>query len=241
MTEGYLYCLSNSSMPDLLKVGMTERTPEERLNEANSSSTFKPPTPYKIEFAKKVKNVREKERLLHKILERYRERPNQRREFFKVSLEEVKDLFDLLDGEVWEPTLTEAEEEIQLLTQVKPKPMSIPKPQVTQKPTTPTVTMKPTVLLTPNPTNTKQKEADASEFIISRTRVEANTFETLKYTYGVFEKWCEEKGKTKKDRLTMSEFQKILDNYYVLDTGIYLQLRVLKTESDARLWDERVG
>ena len=52
MSDGYLYCFSNSSMPGILKIGMTERTPDIRLSEANSSNTWKPPTPYKIEFAK---------------------------------------------------------------------------------------------------------------------------------------------------------------------------------------------
>ena len=57
MTEGYLYCFSNQSMPGILKVSMTEKTPEITLNEANSSS-------YKIEFAKKVLNPKQKEQLL---------------------------------------------------------------------------------------------------------------------------------------------------------------------------------
>ena len=88
-------------MPNILKIGTTERTPKERLKEANSSDTWKPPTPYKIEFAKKVKNPKEKETTLHKLLEQYTERINFRREFFKVSLEEIKIFFDLIDGEIY--------------------------------------------------------------------------------------------------------------------------------------------
>jgi hypothetical protein len=101
MTDGYIYCFSNISMPNILKIGTTERTPKERLKEANSSDTWKPPTPYKIEFAKKVKNPKEKETTLHKLLEQYTERINFRREFFKVSLEEIKIFFDLIDGEIY--------------------------------------------------------------------------------------------------------------------------------------------
>ena len=41
--------MSNQSMPGILKVGMTERTPETRLNEANASDTWRPPTPYIID------------------------------------------------------------------------------------------------------------------------------------------------------------------------------------------------
>ncbi len=54
--SGYIYCFSNPSMPGILKVGMTERTPEIRLFEANCPDTWRPPTPYKIVVAKKVLN-----------------------------------------------------------------------------------------------------------------------------------------------------------------------------------------
>jgi hypothetical protein len=101
MTEGYLYCFSNQSMPGILKVGMTERTPKIRLNEANSSDTWRPPSPYKIEFAKKVLNPKDKETTLHKLLSQYTERINPKREFFRISPEEVKTFFDLIDGDLW--------------------------------------------------------------------------------------------------------------------------------------------
>lgn len=99
--DGYIYCFSNESMPGILKIGLTDRIPTKRLAEANKSDTFKPPTKYKIEFAKKVKNIRQKEYTLHKLLSRYTERINPKREFFRVSLEEVRLFFDLMDGEWW--------------------------------------------------------------------------------------------------------------------------------------------
>ena len=102
MTDGYIYCFSNVSMPGLLKIGMTTRVLKDRLNEANASNTWKPPTPYKIEFAKKVKNPCEKEKTLHILLEQYTIRVNLRREFFDVSKEEVLKFFDLMDGDMWE-------------------------------------------------------------------------------------------------------------------------------------------
>ena len=100
MTDGYLYCFSNPSMPNILKVGMTERTPEERLNEANRPNTFMP-MPFKIEIAKKVINPKQKEKTLHTLLTQYTTRTNPRREFFHVSPEEIKIFFDLIDGELW--------------------------------------------------------------------------------------------------------------------------------------------
>ena len=111
MTDGYLYCFSNESMPGILKVGMTERTPEIRLNEANSSDTWRPPTPYKVEFAKKVLNPKQKETTLHSLLSQYTERINPKREFFRVSSEEVKTFFDLIDGDLWVKEDPEEEEE----------------------------------------------------------------------------------------------------------------------------------
>ena len=101
MTNGYLYCFSNDSMSGILKIGMTERTPDVRLSEANSSDTWRPPTPYKIEFAKKVLNPKQKEATIHILLTQYTERINPKREFFRVSPNEVKTFFDLIDGEIW--------------------------------------------------------------------------------------------------------------------------------------------
>ena len=111
MTHGYLYCFSNDSMPSILKVGMTERTPDIRLNEANSSDTWRPPTPYKIEFAKKVLNPKQKEATLHTLLSQYTNRINPKREFFRVSPEEVRTFFDLIDGDLWVKQPEEEEEE----------------------------------------------------------------------------------------------------------------------------------
>jgi hypothetical protein len=98
-------------MSGVLKIGMTERTPKIRLSEANASDTWRPPTPYKIEFAKKVSNPLEKEKTLHVLLEQYTDRINPRREFFRVSKEEVRSFFDLMDGEIWVETPEEKEDE----------------------------------------------------------------------------------------------------------------------------------
>lgn len=101
MTQGYLYCFSNKSMPGILKIGMTERNPDIRLKEANRSDTWRPPTPYKLEIAIQVYNPKKKESTLHKLLSEYTERINPKREFFRISIEEVKTFFDLIDGELW--------------------------------------------------------------------------------------------------------------------------------------------
>jgi len=101
MAEGWIYCFSNVSMPGILKIGMTERSPEDRLKDANSADTWRPPTPYKIEMAKKVGLPKQKEVGLHLLLEKYTERIHPRREFFRASVEQIIDFFALIDGETW--------------------------------------------------------------------------------------------------------------------------------------------
>lgn len=94
---GYVYCMSNASMPGIYKVGMTERTPEERLYEANQTDTWRPPTPYELEIVERVKNPREVENTLHKNLEKYRIHP--KREFFQVSLLIIQSFFNTIDSD----------------------------------------------------------------------------------------------------------------------------------------------
>ena len=97
-TVGWIYCFSNESMPHILKIGMTMRDPEERPRELFTTGV---PLPFKIEFAKKVKDPKKKEKSIHTLLSQYTERIHPRREFFKVSPEEVKVFFDLIDGDEW--------------------------------------------------------------------------------------------------------------------------------------------
>lgn len=95
---GFVYCFSNPLMPGIYKIGMTTRTPEERLKEANSSNTWKPPAPYQIEMYKQVKNPLKTETALHRLLERFCTRIHSRREFFRLTLEEVRMFFNLMEG-----------------------------------------------------------------------------------------------------------------------------------------------
>lgn len=94
MSFGYVYVMSNPSMPALYKIGFTTRPMEERLQEANQPNTWIP-TPFLLEFAKFVVNPQQKESTIHKILTKERVSPN--REFFRVDLDHVKLLFDLMD------------------------------------------------------------------------------------------------------------------------------------------------
>ena len=107
MTDGYIYSLSHPCMPGILKVGMTERTPEERAKELFTTSV---PSPFKIEFAKRVKDPKGKESSLHLLLEQYTDRVWPHRELVRVSPEEVRKFFDLMDGEMWSETRVKEED-----------------------------------------------------------------------------------------------------------------------------------
>lgn len=99
MSSGYIYCFQNECMPGLYKVGMTTREVEERLREANSTDTYKPPLPYTVALKKHVDNVREAEKFVHEYLESYGQRVNKKREFFRVSLDTIKKAFEMVDAE----------------------------------------------------------------------------------------------------------------------------------------------
>jgi hypothetical protein len=87
-------------MPDILNIGMTWMTPEQKMEDINGLSIlWRPPTPYKCEFAKRVLDAEQKRNAIYKVLTHSRINPPQR--FFSVSIEEVRTLFDLMDGEYW--------------------------------------------------------------------------------------------------------------------------------------------
>ena len=90
---GYVYAMSNKSMPGILKIGMTERSIEERLKDANGTFTL---IPFVVVMSKYVSNCKEKERCIHQILQS--KRVNLKKEFFQVTLEEIKPIFDLMDS-----------------------------------------------------------------------------------------------------------------------------------------------
>jgi hypothetical protein len=96
--SGYIYCVSNESMPYILNIGITKTTPEIRVDGINGlTGNWRPPTPYKCEFAKRVWNIDRKIVAIHRLFAYCRIHPE--REFFRMSLEEARSVFDLLDDE----------------------------------------------------------------------------------------------------------------------------------------------
>ena len=113
---GYVYAFSNESMPGFIKIGMTERTPEERLAEANLPDTFKPPTPYVIEIQKKVNNCKETEKKIHALLSDKRVNPH--REFFKITIEELNEIFNNIEDSQIDQTYTVLEKENEFIDKI---------------------------------------------------------------------------------------------------------------------------
>jgi len=81
---GYLYVLSNASMPGLLKIGFTTRPVAERVAELNSATGV--PSPFRIEACFERSNPKRDEALVRKRLSATRILG---REFFRVSVDEA--------------------------------------------------------------------------------------------------------------------------------------------------------
>ena len=82
---GYVYGLVNESMEGLIKVGKTEKTPKLRAEELSNATGVA--NPFTVAFQIYVSNRHVAETQVHELLERYR--VSAKREFFRVSLEEV--------------------------------------------------------------------------------------------------------------------------------------------------------
>lgn len=112
MNFGWIYCITSKRNPGMCKVGCTwgkNTCPEDRLKAANKN-TFSLPD-FKLEFKKKVSNPREKEKKLHKILEKYAKRVVPNREFFNIKVSDLRLFFDLIDGEYSNSQILNIEEE----------------------------------------------------------------------------------------------------------------------------------
>ena len=82
-------------MPGLVKVGCTDRSPDERISELSAATGV--PTPFKLEFFIHVPDHLATEQEIHLILANVR--VNDSREFFRVPVERAKSLLSakLLD------------------------------------------------------------------------------------------------------------------------------------------------
>jgi antitoxin component YwqK of YwqJK toxin-antitoxin module len=92
---GFVYVLINPSIPGLVKVGQTSRTPKERADELSAETGV--PAKYVVAYDAAVLEPMAAEKWLHAQLAEYRENPD--REFFRVDLKTVIDLVNRMpDG-----------------------------------------------------------------------------------------------------------------------------------------------
>lgn len=80
--QGYVYILSNPSMPGLLKIGMTRFTPSRRVQELSSATGV--PTPFQLVYYREFHNCVAAELEIHSILASKGLRHNNQREFFTI-------------------------------------------------------------------------------------------------------------------------------------------------------------
>lgn len=78
--DGYIYLLVNKRLHGLVKIGFTENTVEQRLNEINAATGVA--EKFEIYKSYKVKNAQKTESLIHDKLKKYRTRPH--KEFFEI-------------------------------------------------------------------------------------------------------------------------------------------------------------
>jgi hypothetical protein len=84
---GYIYILSNPYMPGVVKIGRTERDPNERISEISSATGV--PAPFVLEYSVFVPDLEMAEKEIHVALSGNRVDDN--REFFKLSVEQAKE------------------------------------------------------------------------------------------------------------------------------------------------------
>ena len=113
---GWVYCMTNPAMPGIVKIG------ESGIRDLNQRKdklfTTGVPMPFDIAFAIYVARRKEKESLLHFYLSDKRVRPG--REFFKITPENLKILFNLMEGTWWSSESTNEPSTNELAQSIEP-------------------------------------------------------------------------------------------------------------------------
>jgi hypothetical protein len=87
---GYIYVLSTRELKDVLKIGVTTRSVEERVKEINRATGVM--TPFGVRYLWNVRDPVGAERRVHTLLKSYRVRND--REFFKMEFNQAKQLIN---------------------------------------------------------------------------------------------------------------------------------------------------
>lgn len=105
---GYLYILTNPSMPGLIKMGKTSRRPEDRLQELSSATGV--PTPFDLRHCVFVEDAGASEKKLHTLWEKQGHRTSNGREFFRLPIEKA-----ISDVNLEKTSITSSKQELRTL------------------------------------------------------------------------------------------------------------------------------
>jgi hypothetical protein len=90
--DSWIYVLTNKTMPNLVKIGFTDKTPDKRAKQVSRATGV--PLEFSVAYAFKCFNAHALEIELHRYLKNYR--INTDREFFQITVDEVKEAITLL-------------------------------------------------------------------------------------------------------------------------------------------------
>lgn len=91
---GSVYILSNPEYPNLVKIGQTGRTAQERADELSAHTGV--PTPFSVEYEFRVPDPEDVEQTVHDALSEHSVNPN--REFFEVSVATARHTIEQVTG-----------------------------------------------------------------------------------------------------------------------------------------------
>lgn len=93
---GYVYLLANPAMPGIVKIGRTNRPPDDRVNELSSATGV--PTPFELVYSVYTNDCHEAERRVHDWLSERGARVAANREFFAVPVPDAIRLLMALEA-----------------------------------------------------------------------------------------------------------------------------------------------
>ena len=114
MAVGYVYALINPSMPGLVKVGRTERDPENRIGELSAATGVA--TPFILAFKEYFSDCESAETHIHTMLEIGGARLSANREFFQASLNDVVSVILSAPGRISQTDANASSQDLELIT-----------------------------------------------------------------------------------------------------------------------------
>jgi hypothetical protein len=94
LMSGYVYILTNSAMPRLVKIGWTNINPDDRAKQLHTTGV---PAPFRVYGYVQVDNPKEIEKTIHAKLSKFRF--SKSREFFEINPEKAVEIIESVSGE----------------------------------------------------------------------------------------------------------------------------------------------